>query len=155
MSDGLDVKRERAERVNELLRVIAGCGRRFFSQDADRLQRMESPRIAHMEVDWLARVWHWDAYSGKRIFIQHPRGKWRGFTNGGTLRALVEAFREYISHGKQVSRFAFGPWPQDLCGGDLWGYGEDMQLVRDAAARLGISNSPECKLQTPPERGAA
>ena len=31
-----------------------------------------------------------------------------------------------------------GPWPQWMCEGDLWGYGDDMQTVRAKALELGI-----------------
>jgi hypothetical protein len=65
--------------------------------------------------------------------------EWRGFSEGGTLRSLVEQLRDYIRTGKQVHPQSFGPWPQWYCDGDLWGYGDDMQQVRDKAISLEIS----------------
>jgi hypothetical protein len=32
----------------------------------------------------------------------------------------------------------FGPWPEWICGGDLWGYGAEMDVVRRAAQRLAL-----------------
>jgi hypothetical protein len=135
MRTSIDTKRERCERANELLRVIASCGRRFFSQDEDRLQRMENPQISRLEVDDRGRVWFTDKYTQKRIYLHYEYWK-RGFSDGGTLRSLVCSLRDYIMTGKRLHAWHFGPWPAEYCRGDLWGYGEDMQQVRDAALRL-------------------
>ena len=129
----LDAKRMRAQKANEFLREIAGCGRRFFHH---------AGRISAFEADYGGRVWFEDAYSQKRIYT-HYRYKWRGFTNGGTLRALVERLRDYISTGHSPN-LNLGPWPEHLCDGDLWGYGDDMQRVRAAAQRL-FENATEAQ----------
>lgn len=126
--DARPPKASRANIANELLRVIAACGRQFFSHDG---------RVACFDVDGRGHVWFVDAYSQKRIYT-HYRYNWRGFTNGGTLRALVENLRDYIRTGEPPS-LGLGPWPAELCGGDLWGYGTDMQRVRTAAVALGLA----------------
>lgn len=121
---------ERLKAANELLVVIASCGRRFFYSS-------RFDRTATMERDERGRIWFHDEYTGKRIHT-HYRGEWRGFTNGGTLQALVIALRDFIVCGRTVNARQFGPWSDWLCGGDLWGYGADMEQVRSAARRLGI-----------------
>jgi hypothetical protein len=117
----------RADTANEFLAVIASCGRRFFRHD---------DAVYAFSVDERARVWFTDSYSKRRIYTHYPH-EWRGFTNGGTMRGLVERLRDYIMTGAP-QRLNLGPWPKHYCDRDLWGYGDDMQRVRDAAARLGI-----------------
>lgn len=127
-------KEERLKAVNEMLEVIASCGRKFF---ADKGQ------TSRMEVDTRGRVWFVDSYSGKRIYTHCPFSKWRGFTNGGTLKSLICHFRDFIVKSKPVPLGCFGPWPEWYCDGDLWGYGDDMEGVRKAAIWLGIVNEQE------------
>lgn len=127
MRSRMQDKQQRAETANKLLEVIASCGRRFF--------RYESA-VATFEVDAQGRVWLNDEYSKRRIYT-HYRYEWRGFTHGGTLRTLIEKLRDYIRTG-DPQRLGLGPWPQWYCDGDLWGYGDAMQQVRDAAQSLGL-----------------
>ncbi len=124
----LAARNARAIEVNKLLSVIAQCGRRFF---------FHKGVVSSVEVDARGLVWFVDSYTKKRIYT-HRSGKWRGFSNGGTLRRLTENLRDYIMHGTP-QRLNLGPWPQEYCGGDLWGYGDEMNKVRDAAFRLGIA----------------
>ena len=121
---------QRVDRVNQLLVVIGSCGRNFFRSKGT---------TSYMERDARGKVWWVDSYSQKRVYTHDESGRWRNFTNGGTLRALVIELRKYIVSGTPLHPGYFGPWHKDYCGGDLWGYGEDMQQVRDAAARLEIT----------------
>ena len=123
--DALARKRMRANRANQFISVIASCGRRFFHYEA---------RVSSFEVDDQGRIWFVDAYSQMRIYT-HNRYKWKGFTNGGTIRTLVEDLRDYIRTGERPV-LNIGPWPKHLCDGDLWGYGDAMQQVRTAAQNL-------------------
>lgn len=129
----LEERRQRAEKANELIGVIAGCGRRFFFHQG---------RVACLEVDDRGRVWFHDEYTQARIFT-HRNGRWDKFTHGGTLRAVVQRLRDYITTGQRLNPRIFGPWPEWYCDGDLWGYGEAMQIVRDAAVRLEIVKCQE------------
>lgn len=95
-----------------------------------------------MEVDYRGRVWFVDAYSGKRIYT-HYNGEWRGFTNGGTMRSLVNLLRDFIMDGEPRNTSLLGPWPDWYCDGDLWGYGDAMTEVREAATRLGVITPKE------------
>lgn len=126
-------KSERLAACNGLLSVIADCGRRFFRHE---------DAVAQLELDRRGRVFFHDAYTRKRIYT-HYRGRWRGFSNGGTLKNLVEAMRDYIVKGRPIPACVFGPWPYHVCGGDLWGYGDDMDHVRHAAMLLGVINTKE------------
>jgi hypothetical protein len=121
-------KLERAEIANRLLIAIASCGRRFFAyQD----------RVSQFSIDHRGRIWFTDKYTQKRIYIQYE-GRWRGFSDGGTLRGLVEKLRDFITEGKLLPSGIFGPWPEWVCGGDLWGYGDEMERIRTTAIDLGI-----------------
>ena len=122
-------KQDRIVKVNQMIKVIGDCGRRFFySKDHDR--------YAAIEMDSRGKIWWIDDYTGKRIYT-HYIYNWKGFSHGGTLRNLVEHFRNYVSKGKPINLNFFGPWPDYYCNGDLWGYGKDiMKKVRDEAGRL-------------------
>ena len=131
-------KQQRAEHVNSAIRIIADHGRRFFYSQA-------SNRYASIEVDARGKVWFIDDYSGKRIFT-HPTtfgGRWKGFSHGGTLRNLVEAFRDYICTGKQINPAYLGLERQNTTDGNIWGYdGSSMLAVREQAGALPVFRQP-------------
>lgn len=121
------VKKERAEKANQFLEAIAGCGRKFFAHNG---------RVSRFEVDDRGRVWYIDGGSQRRIYT-HYKYQWRGFTEGGTLFDLVKKLRDYIRTG-ELPRLHLGPYPEWVCGGDPWAYGDDMQKVRAGAERCGL-----------------
>ncbi len=123
-------KLDRAKRVNDLIRVIAGGGRNFFKY---------KDRYAKIEVDCWGKIWWIDEYTEKRIYT-HYNGRWNHFSNGGTLRDLVKYFRNFVSKGELIHKGVFGPWPKSYCDGDLWGYGEYMQKIREKARQLEMIN---------------
>lgn len=130
MRERLDTTRReaRCKTANELLLIISAHGRRFF---------YDSGSVCRMHVDLRGRVWFRDAYSGRSIYT-HYRGRWRGFTHGGTLKALVESLRDFITGRRKTLPLGhLGPWPETVCRGDLWGYGgAAMCRVRAAAYAL-------------------
>ncbi len=131
MSAPLTVKRERAETVNTLLRVIASCGRHFFRNPQTGMT------VSYFEVDDCGRIWYIDKWNARRIYTH--RSDWgRCFSDGGTLLSLCKALRDFIRTGQPIHPHHLGPWPEYYCDGDLWGYGEGMEQVRLAARRLGI-----------------
>lgn len=123
----METRRQRVTRANEFLRAISEHGRRFFHDDG---------RVAHFKLDMRGRVWFIDSYSEARIWT-HQEGGWGlHFTGGGTLLDLCKALRDYIMGKRCLPLNHLGPWRSELCGGDLWGYGDDMQLVRNKCKEL-------------------
>ena len=135
----MSTRRQRLTHANELIAAISRHGRRFFYYEGH-------DRVARFEIDLAGRLWLRDDYTGRRIYIAY-RGNWRQFSHGGTLRRLVEATALYIRQGKPVPAGHFGPWPQWLCEGDLWGYGrEAMATLRaEIAASPCLTRSPEAQ----------
>lgn len=121
-------KSHRCEQANKLIKIIAAFGRNFFKG---------AHGVAQFQLDKRGRVWFLDDYAQKLIYT-HYRGRWRHFTHGGTLKRLIEHLRDYIAKGTAVPAGILGPWPKWCCGGDLWGYGKDMQSIRASAYDLGI-----------------
>lgn len=121
-------QRSRLAAANVLIQVIAGNGRGFFGHNG---------RVSRLELDGRGRVWLIDKYHEKRVYTHHG-GRWRNFTEGGTLRDLIIRLRNYVKRGDAVNPAVFGPWPASYCAGDLWGYGDDMAKVREAAVKLGV-----------------
>lgn len=131
----LTTKRQRCDQVNQAIRIIAAHGRRFFyCQSVDA--------FASMEVDDKGRIWFVDDYSHKRIYTHRPSyARWRGFSHGGTLRNLVERFRDFIRTGKPVHPGYLGQERED--GSNIWGYEPDaMAIVRAEAGALLVFRQP-------------
>lgn len=121
---------ERLTSVNEFIRIIGSCGRQFFRNDLHE-------SFASMEVDARGKVWFIDDYTTQRIYT-HYEGRWRGFSHGGTLRDLVQVFREHIKRGGQIHSqyFQTRAW---MSGGHPWGYPkEDLLRLESEGRRLGI-----------------
>jgi hypothetical protein len=134
-------KHQRAEHVNQVIKIIAGHGRRFFySQSVDR--------YASMEVDQRGMVWYIDNYTGKRIFTHETvwGGKWRGFSHGGTLKDLIKKFRDYIRTGEPLHPGYLGP--ERFNDTNVWGYDEEgMRAVREHAGALPVFRQPASPVQ--------
>lgn len=108
-------KQERVDVCNAAIRAIASHGRRFFSQDSSRFERMENPRISRFELDARGRIWFIDKFTQARIFV--ARKYWdRGFSDGGTLHGIVCCLRDYIQDEKNTVPFDV------ICIGRHWGY---------------------------------
>lgn len=131
----LTTKRERCDLVNRAIRIIAAHGRRFFYCES-------KGTCASMEVDARGRVWFVDDYSQKRIYTHRPSyARWRGFSHGGTLRHMVELFRDYIRTGKPLHPGYLGQERED--GSNIWGYApEAMAAVRAEAGALPVFRQP-------------
>ena len=129
-------KHARLNVANQAIEIIASHGRKFFSLHADG--RTEGPeRVSRFELRDGGRLWFIDKYTQKAIYVAYRRGRWSGFSEGGTLRDLVCAMADWITgKRKDFPSKAFGPWPDYVCGGDLWGYGPDMAKVREQIGKL-------------------
>jgi hypothetical protein len=114
-------KQLRIEKANEVIRIIASHGRKFFSHNSE---------IGHFVANERGQLFFVDSYTKKPVYVQY-RGDWIGFTEGGTLRTLVEMLRDYITGKREdIAMGCFGPWPAWYCDGDPWGYGAEMERVR-------------------------
>jgi hypothetical protein len=128
---------ERAQRLavaNLIIEAIASCGRRFLSMNSDRPDPQPGARVSRFEL-LNGRLWYVDKYRESRIYVSYDP-PWRSgwgwrFSEGGTLLSLLRNMRDYILKGTAVDLWRFGPFPQHLCGGDLWGYGANMAGLRD------------------------
>jgi hypothetical protein len=123
-------KQQRVEQANRAIEIIASHGRKFFSMCAEG-RDFEPNRISRFEIR-KGRLWFIDKYTEKAIYVAYRRGSWRRFSDGGTLRSLVENMADWITGKRpEFPLNHFGPWPDWYCGGDLWGYGDDMAVVRE------------------------
>jgi len=123
----------RLAKANQCIQIISEHGRRFFSLRADSYpDKCMADRVSRFELDEkTGKLWFRDKYSWKRVYVAYPY-KWRGFSEGGTLRSLIQSLRDWINDESKTVPFGhFGPWQEWVCGGDLWGYGkEEMAEVR-------------------------
>jgi len=131
MATPITERKTRLQNANELIKTIAGCGRKFFKY---------ANGISHFELDQRWRIWFVNAWNGKRIYLHYRY--WR-CPEGGTLRDLINALKRYIQHGEKIPRHHLGPFPEWYSDGDPWGYGHDMEQVRNKALELGIIAIPE------------
>lgn len=136
----------RVETANAAIRIMASFGRRFFSEDSDRRVRVENPFIAHFSVGENGELWFVDRYSRKPILVRHQ--EWPGFSEGGTLRGIVQHLADHIEVANPINPGYFMRRGKIYCGdGDVWGYGSDMEIVeREIKALLGDAGehaSPE------------
>lgn len=131
-------KQQRVHEANQFLQAIASCGRRFFwSKKFDRVSRFELAENG--------RLYFYDKYTGVHLPLSHMKSdRWQiKFSEGGTLKALVKYLAHYIRTGKPITnQYVLGPWEEWMCRGDLWGYAEDMEKVRQSALKIGIYKPP-------------
>jgi hypothetical protein len=122
-------KQDRLEAANEFIKVIAGCGRKFFEHKGF---------ISSLELSPTGRVFFIDYYTKKRIYTHRKYCRWDGFTSGGTMKALIESLRDFITKGQTMNASYFQP---EMGNGfkNPWGYGEEILKVKAAAIRLGIA----------------
>lgn len=114
---------ERVGHVNALIKQIGDHGRRFFYRDG---------RYAYMDVDITGKVWIMDECTGQRIYTHNER-KWKGFMHGGTLRSLVEDFRDYILNGERIPLNLICPERAERSNGNIWGYpGDEAEKLKSA-----------------------
>lgn len=146
----MTTKQARLQHANDLIRVIASHGRQFFFHAGvnvydpkTKTTTWESAeRYARLELH-NGRVYFVDDYTQKAVYT-HKTGitnRWRGFSHGGTLRALVEDMRDYVIHGTKIQRWkiVIQSMNHDDLTGNIWGYGlEAGNDVRKAAYVLPI-----------------
>ena len=130
-----EVRAQRLTVANEIIEAIASCGRHFLSMNSDCRGDLDpAARVSRFEIV-KGRLWYVDKYKESRIFVHYdPRCRsgwgWR-FSEGGTLLRLLQDLRDFIVTGDPVNLAFFGTFPHWLCGGDPWGYGADMAVLRN------------------------
>lgn len=115
-------KTEREKRLkiaNQMIKIISDYGCRFFYSE-------KTGNVAFLKFK-KNRLYFVSEYSGKEIYLHYRYWK---FHHGGTLRSLINALKDYIYSKKLLPLNYLGPWPDWICNGDLWGYGDDMEKVR-------------------------
>lgn len=130
-------KQQRLDLANQIIVVISKYGRKFFSRHADGAGRGLADRISRFEIGESGRLKFRDKYTDRLIHMhQASYSAWRGFSEGGTLRSLVNNLARFITHGDEIANH-FGPWREEMCGGDLWGYGlPESARMREEVAPL-------------------
>ncbi|MFW5399441.1 hypothetical protein V2A85_06975 [Yersinia sp. 1252 StPb PI] len=130
--EGESTKQQRLDHANQLIRIIAAHGRRFFYDT-------RTERVAQLELNNTGRVFLIDEYTGKRIYTHFENRHWKGFNHGGTLRSLVIMMRNYICKGERIDAYYLGPENSSLRKGNIWGYPEEaIEAVRNEAGLLPI-----------------
>lgn len=108
-------KAQRLQHANALLETISKYGRRFFFNEKNNV-------VAKFAIGGDNHIYFIDDYTLKAVYTAY-RGRWRGFSHGGTLRQLVEALSYYIKTGQRLSIDWIGPERFDQS--NIWGYSED------------------------------
>lgn len=122
---------QRLKQANEFIKVIAGCGRRFFHYKGF---------VSSFELSSDGKVYFTDYYTKKAIDTHASAcaDEWDGFTSGGTLQRLVEDMRDYIKRGQLLRlRYFRADWGDGFR--NPWGYGEELEIVHKAASNLGVA----------------
>lgn len=119
-------KKEKIETSNKMIKIISDHGRRFFYYRGD---------VGYFKTK-NKRLYFVDEFTKKEIYLYY---RYWSFHHGGTLRALVNALKEYIMNRAEFPLNHLGPWPEYLCGGDPWGYGKEMETVRNKCAELTLT----------------
>lgn len=115
----MQAKAIRLAKANQAIALISSTGRRFF-------YNATHDRVAELRLDDRGRIWWVDDYTGKSIYT-HRTGftsRWKGFSHGGTLRRLVEHFRDYVTDGAALPIGLIAPmrFSQDS---NIWGYPQE------------------------------
>lgn len=126
----------RMGRCNQIVHIVAKYGRHFLSENSDKREPVDDPFVSSFFTDKRNELWWIDRYTRKFILVR-LNDQWPGFSDGGTLRGLVRAMAHYIETGDViVLNWRFGPFYDWDCGGDPWGYGDDMPKVRAEALEI-------------------
>lgn len=114
-----NLQQKRLESANEFIKTIGSHGHHFFNYKGE---------FSSLEIDSRGRVWFIDSYSKKRVYT-HYSHRWRGFTNGHTLKTLICRLRDFIKQGTRFNIPAFEHWAYDETG---------MSAVKNKAIQLDL-----------------
>lgn len=85
--------------ANRILRTIGNHGRLFFSNYSDGACAGQRKRYAEFFFAPSGRLKYRDRGRSAAVVDVCASGSWGKFTDGGTLRRVVEHLRDYIMHG--------------------------------------------------------
>ena len=97
----MNLKEERVETINKLIKFISERGREFFYSKRTMKNDNESA-TAFIKLK-NGRIYFVDDYTQKEIAVINNYHDWNGFSHGGTLRALILDFAEFIRTGKYTN----------------------------------------------------
>lgn len=125
-------KEERLETINQLIKFISERGRKFF-YTKDTIDKENVDSVAYMKLK-NGRIYFVDNYTLHEIAVINNYRDWKGFSHGGTLRALVLDFAEFIRTGKCTNgNNGYGGL---YC--SHWGHSDDIQQeIIDYAKKIG------------------
>lgn len=128
-------KQERLDECNFLIEKISTHGRKFFNY------QKRTGRTSRLEIGFQERVYFIDGYTGERIYTHRRFCHWRGFSEGGTLKAWVEAMRDYITFGDKCNLDAICPRGIGRDTGNIWGYSDtEADKLRESVKHLEMFN---------------
>lgn len=114
-------KEQRLIIANMVINEISSCGRKFFRYKDNIGFFKLNTKTGHLY--WVCEYTKKPIYMGYKYWLFH---------HGGTLHHLISTLAEYIRGNQEFPIHLFGPWPENFCGGDLWGYGiNEMDILRE------------------------
>lgn len=132
------LKEYRMKQANELIRMIANRGRRFF--DYTTVKRMDNEALLGSVSHFIIknnRVYFKDGYTQKEMFTYNHLYM-KEFTPGGTLEALVLDLSEFIRTGQPTN--GNNGYNGIFCHHENWGYSiEEMEEIRAYAKEIGFA----------------
>ena len=126
------IKEKRVEQANELIKLIATSGRKFFNYE----DRTECGGIISRFELKKGRIYFVDGYTKVSMYAYAPKFLNHGFTQGGTMKAFVLDLAEWIRTGKPTN--AKNGYGGVYC--DHWGYPPaDMTKIQQKSQEMGFS----------------
>ena len=122
-------KQERLEMANELIKLIATTGRKFFNYEEN------GGSIGRFELR-SGRTYFIDGYTNKSIYAYKNHYFGNRFTEGGTMQSLVLDLAEFIRSGEATN--AKNGYGGIYC--DCWGYPSNgMSAIQRKAKEIGFT----------------
>jgi hypothetical protein len=115
----IEEKQKRVDECNEIIKLIATHGRKFFNYE-DR-----GRQISKLALGKQGRVYFIDGYTGKTIYTHRRFCEWYEFSEGDTLKGWIEAFRDYITFGGKLNINAICHRGIARKTGNIWGYSDE------------------------------
>lgn len=126
----MTTKEERIDIVNQIIKEIGSHGRRFFYHDGNFAELFIKNNKIYYKCEWIS-----EKKPVREICLSIPDYYiFKGWYHGGTLRALIMDFREFIKTGEYSNgKNGYG----GLCC-PHWGYKDaEMEIIQKKAIELG------------------